>query len=165
MAGITAIDMYVVCDNGPYDQAGDSGQSGRIVSLLYQPPAMRWRGISVLTNTVPRSAQSSPGGMQGITLMEPLLAKAARQLKIDQVEMHRINAPEGKAQFGPPGERQAGLPDQLLHQGRARHAAPKCSSWDERKAIERKRNGTKVRGVGVSSSTFVAGREAMTGSS
>jgi xanthine dehydrogenase molybdenum-binding subunit len=61
---------------------------------------MRWRGISVLTNTVPRSAQSSPGGMQGITLMEPLLAKAARQLNIDQVAMRRINAPEGKALWG-----------------------------------------------------------------
>ena len=40
--------------------------TGRMVSLLYQPPAMRWRGVSVLTNTPPRRAQSQPGGMQGI---------------------------------------------------------------------------------------------------
>ncbi len=95
-------------------QAGDFNMAGRIVSLLYQPPAMRWRGISVLTNTVPRSAQSSPGGMQGITLMEPLLAKAARQLNVDQVEIRKINAPEGKALWGPPAERQARLYHQLL---------------------------------------------------
>ena len=77
---ITALDMFVICDNGPYDPVGDADSSGRIVSLLYQPPAMRWRGVTVLTNTPPRSAQSSPGGMQGITLMEPVIAKAARKL-------------------------------------------------------------------------------------
>jgi len=57
---ITAVDLSVVCSNGPYDKMGDSASSGRTVSLLYQPPAMRWSGVSVLTNTPPRSAQSSP---------------------------------------------------------------------------------------------------------
>ena len=33
--------MFVICDNGPYDQVGDAASSGRIVSLLYQPLAMR----------------------------------------------------------------------------------------------------------------------------
>ena len=82
--------------------------SGRIVSLLYQPPAMRWRGISVLTNTAPRSAQSSPGGMQGITLMEPMIAKAARKLNIDQVENsldQRAGREGARSDLGP--ERQA----------------------------------------------------------
>src|ERR1700733_12689557 len=37
---ITALDMFVICDNGPYDAVGDSPSSGRIVSLLYQPQAM-----------------------------------------------------------------------------------------------------------------------------
>ena len=126
---ITAVDMYSVLDNGPYDQAGDCGQSGRIVSLLYQPPAMRWRGISVLTNTVPRSAQSSPGGMQGITIMEPLLAKAARQLKVDQVEIHRINAPVSKVPFGPPGpKRSARLPGPAVSSRTRSSRAPRDSS-------------------------------------
>src|SRR5271166_6117183 len=53
---ITALDMFVICDNGPYDAVGDAPSSGRIVSLLYQPQAMRWRGLTVLTNTPPRSA-------------------------------------------------------------------------------------------------------------
>ena len=117
---ITALDMFVICDNGPYDQVGDAASSGRIVSLLYQPQAMRWRGVTVLTNTPPRSAQSSPGGMQGITLMEPILAKAARKLGVDQVAIRRINAPEGKAKFGPFGGRQASLRHQRVHQGSAR---------------------------------------------
>jgi xanthine dehydrogenase molybdenum-binding subunit len=98
---ITALDMFVICDNGPYDSVGDAPSSGRIVSLLYQPQAMRWRGLTVLTNTPPRSAQSSPGGLQGIVIIEPIIAKAARKLGIDQVAIRRINCPEGKAPLGP----------------------------------------------------------------
>src|SRR4029450_8688105 len=100
-----ALDMFVVTENGPYEPVGDTGQSGRQVSLLYQPLAMRWRGVSVLTNTPPRRAQSQPGGMQGIVLMEPILAKASRKLNVDQVAIHRTNAPEGKAVFGRPNPR------------------------------------------------------------
>jgi len=46
-----------------------------------------------------------------------VIAKAARQLGIDQVEIRKINAPAGKAKFGP-GEcaGQQGVSDQLLHQ-------------------------------------------------
>src|ERR1700733_7908424 len=98
---ILALDMFVISNNGPYDANGDVPSSGRIVSLLYQPQAMRWRGATILTNTPPRSAQSSPGGLQGIIMMEPIIAKAARKLGLDQVAIRRINCPEGKAPFGP----------------------------------------------------------------
>src|ERR1039457_6272585 len=84
---ITALDMFVICNNGPYDAMGDGPTSGRMVSLLYQPQAMRWRGITVLTNTPPRSAQSAPGGMQGIAIFDPILAKAARRLGLDQIDI------------------------------------------------------------------------------
>ena len=84
---------------------------------MFQPEAMRWRGVTAITNTPPRRAQSQPGGMQGIVLMEPVIAKAARQLGIDQVEIRKINAPAGKAKFGPANARgQPGVFDQLLHQ-------------------------------------------------
>ena len=154
---ITALDMFVVNENGPYEPVGDTGQTGRQVSLLYQPPAMRWRGVSVLTNTPPRRAQSQPGGMQGITLMEPILAKASRKLGVDQVAIHRINAPEGKAKFGPAnprGERPyatSAFVKQALDRG------AEMFRWNERKAQGGKRQGSKVRGYGVSTSSFVAG--------
>jgi CO/xanthine dehydrogenase Mo-binding subunit len=93
---ITSLDMYAIGENGPYEQAGDAGQTGRIVSLLYQPEAMHFRTSTVLTNTPPRRAQSQPGGMQGIMLMEPVVAKAARKLGIDQVAIRKINAPAGR---------------------------------------------------------------------
>jgi xanthine dehydrogenase molybdenum-binding subunit len=153
---ITALDMFVICDNGPYDAVGDAPSSGRIVSLLYQPQAMRWRGVTVLTNTPPRSAQSSPGGLQGIVILEPIIAKAARRLGVDQVAIRRVNCPEGKAQFGPAvqGKRQyatSAFIKEALDRGAEQF------NWSERVARTPKRIGTKVRGVGVSLSCYVGG--------
>jgi CO/xanthine dehydrogenase Mo-binding subunit len=153
---ITALDMFVICDNGPYDAVGDASSSGRIVSLLYQPQAMRWRGLTVLTNTPPRSAQSSPGGLQGIVITEPIIAKAARKLGIDQVAIRRINCPEGKALLGPvvQGKRQYAT-SAFLKEALDRGAEQ--FKWNERVARTTKKIGTKVRGVGVSLSCYVGG--------
>jgi len=153
---ITALDMFVICDNGPYDAVGDAASSGRIVSLLYQPQAMRWRGVTVLTNTPPRSAQSSPGGLQGIVIIEPIIAKAARKLGVDQVAIRRINCPEGKASFGPAvqGKRPYAT-SAFLKEALDRGAEQ--FKWSERVARTPKRMGTKVRGVGVSLSCYVGG--------
>jgi CO/xanthine dehydrogenase Mo-binding subunit len=154
---VTALDMFVVNENGPYEPVGDTGMTGRMVSLLYQPPAMRWRGVSVLTNTPPRRAQSQPGGMQGITLMEPILSKAAHKLGVDQVAIHRVNAPEGKAKFGPvnPRGERAYATSAFVKEALDRGAAQ--FRWNERKAQGGKRQGPKVRGYGVATSAFVAG--------
>src|SRR5262249_31581497 len=154
---ITALDMFVVNENGPYEPVGDTGQSGRQVSLLFQPEAMRWRGISVLTNTPPRRAQSQPGGLQGILLMEPILAKASRKLGVDQVAIHRINAPEGKAKFGPanPRGQRAYATSAFIKEALDRGAEQ--FRWEARKVQGGKRNGSKVRGYGVAMSSFVAG--------
>jgi CO/xanthine dehydrogenase Mo-binding subunit len=153
---ITALDMFVVSNNGPYDAQGDVPSSGRIVSLLYQPQAMRWRGVTVLTNTPPRSAQSSPGGLQGIVIIEPIIAKAARKLGVDQVAIRRINCPEGKAPFGPlvQGKQQYAT-SAFLKEALDRGAEQ--FQWSERVARNPKRIGTKVRGVGVSLSCYVGG--------
>ena len=104
---ITALDMFTVVEGGPYGPGGDGNTASRFASLMFQPETMRWRGITAITNTPPRGAQSQPGGMQGIVLMEPVVAKAARKLGIDQVEIRKINAPEGKAKFGPGQSRRA----------------------------------------------------------
>src|SRR5271154_2043375 len=153
---ITALDMFVICDNGPYDSVGDAFSSGRIVSLLYQPKAMRWRGVTVLTNTPPRSAQSSPGGLQGIVSVEPIIAKAARKLGLDQVAIRRINCPEGKAELGPEvhGKR-AYATSAFIKEALDRGAEQ--FKWQERIARTPKRIGTKVRGVGVAVSCYVGG--------
>ena len=154
---VTALDMFVVNENGPYEPVGDTGQAGTQVSLLYQPLAMRWRGVSVLTNTPPRRAQSQPGGMQGIVLMEPILAKASRKLGVDQVAIHRVNAPEGKAVFGRPNPRGERPHATSAFVKEALDKGAELFRWNERKAQGGKRQGSKVRGYGVATSSFVAG--------
>ena len=153
---ILALDMFVISDNGPYDAQGDSPTSGHMVSLLYQPQAMRWRGVTVLTNTPPRSAQSSPGGLQGIAIIEPIIAKAARKLGLDQVAIRSINCPEGKAQYGPPVQGQLQHATSAFLKDALQRGAEKFN-WTERVARNPKRIGSKVRGVGVSLSCYVGG--------
>jgi CO/xanthine dehydrogenase Mo-binding subunit len=155
---LLALDMFVICDNGPYVAVSDAGSSGRIVSLLYQPETMRFGGVTVLTNTPPRGAQSSPGGMQGITIMENMMTKAARKLGVDQVAIRRINAPEGKAKmgpaFGPRGTRAyctSSFVKQALDKGSEQFR------WAERAAKSPQKNGTRVRGVGCSVSCYSGG--------
>ncbi len=98
---LLALDLFLIGENSAYEAQGDAAGGGRFVSLLYQPVAMRSRAITVLTNTPPRRAQSQPGGLQAIMMIEPVVAKAARQLGVDQVAIRRLNAPEGKAKWGP----------------------------------------------------------------
>ena len=154
---ITAVDMFTIVEGGPYGPGGDGNSASRYASLMFQPEAMRWRGVTAITNTPPRGAQSQPGGMQGITFMEPILAKAARKLGVDQVEIRKINSPEGKARFGPAnaaGNRTyttSCFLKEALDKG-----APEFG-WDARKARSGQRNGTKVTGVGVAVSGFVGG--------
>ncbi|HEV2322378.1 MAG TPA: xanthine dehydrogenase family protein molybdopterin-binding subunit [Terracidiphilus sp.] len=153
---ITALDMFLVSDAGSYGSNGDGGACGQITSLLYQPQAMRWRNVTVATNTPPRSAQSAPGGMQAIAIIEPILSKAARKLGLDQVALRRVNCPEGKAQYGPPnheGERDyvtSCYLKQALDEG------AKQFNWSQR-AAQQKQSGTKVRGLGVALSCYHGG--------
>lgn len=154
---ITALDGFALVDNGPYDAVSDGRSAGDHISLAYQPPAMRWRYTTVLTNTPPRGAQRAPGGLQGIALMEPLLARAAAQLGIDQVAIHRINAPEGKAPFGPPNARGARPYVTSAFAKQALDRGAELFDWEARKNVSGRRAGSKVRGVGVALSAYSAG--------
>src|SRR5258705_332987 len=153
---ITALDMYVVANNGPYEQQGDAANSGDVISLLYQPRAMRWRAVVVLTNTPPRSAQSAPGGLQGIAILEPILAKAARILGIDQVAIRSLNCAEGKSPFGRPQQGvQRHSTSAFVKEALARGA--ERFKWRDRLARRQRRAGSKVRGVGVALGCFHGG--------
>ena len=46
---LLALDLFTVGENSAYEPRGDAGSGGRIVSLLYQPQAMRMRYSTVLT--------------------------------------------------------------------------------------------------------------------
>jgi xanthine dehydrogenase molybdenum-binding subunit len=154
---ITAIDMFTVVEGGPYGPGGDGNSASRFASLMFQPEAMRWRGVTAITNTPPRRAQSQPGGMQGIVLMEAVVDKGARKLGIDQVEMRKINAPAGRAQFGPSNAQGSRTTTTSCFLKEALDKGAQLFKWDERKALNGKRQGSKVRGSGVAISSYNAG--------
>ena len=154
---ITALDIFILQDTGPYGPYGDHRSAGRAASINYQPRAMRWRAINVATNTPPRSQQRSPGEMQASGIVEPVITKAAKQLGIDQVEIRRLNAPEGKAPFGPVDQdgRRNYLTSAFVKEALDRGV--ELFNWDGRKARAGQRQGSKVRGVGVAVGTHGAG--------
>jgi len=154
---LLAVDMYMVQDAGPYEDQYDLMLAPGITSLAYQPVAMRFRGVSVLTNTPPRTSQRSPGGMQQNAIMEPLLAKAARQLGVDSVALHRLNAPAGKAHMGParPDGTRGYVTSAFVTEALDRGAA--LFDWTGRKTRSGVRRGSKARGIGVAVSPFIGG--------
>ena len=146
---VTALDLFIVEDNGAYGPMGDYRSAGNAASLIWQPLAMRWRGVAVITNTPPRTQQRSPGPMQANGIMEPIVTKAATQLGLDQLAIRRINSPEGKALYGPPRPNGARAHTTSAFVKQAMDRGAEMFKWDERKARAGKRQGSKVRGLGV----------------
>ena len=153
---ITALDIHAVGDGGPYGRRGDHMNVGNIGSVCYQPLAMHMRATGVYTNTPPRGAQRGPGGVQSMTILSPIIQKAAKQLGLDQVEVLKINAPAGQAEYGAPGQDgQRGHVSSAF----AKEAIEKGAelfNWRER--VQRpRRTGSKVTGIGVALSAYSAG--------
>ena len=149
---VTAADLYIVQENGPTTGFPDWPSSGETVSILYQPPAMRFRGIAVMTNTPPRSAQRGPGHNQTVAAVEPLIDKAARQLGIDRYEIRRINGPKQGAVVG---ENRAPVTSCYLEE--ARDKAAMLFNYEQKKALSGQRNGSKVTGIGIGQAFHPAG--------
>jgi CO/xanthine dehydrogenase Mo-binding subunit len=164
---VTAVDAFIIEDSGPYRGQGDNAQATNLATLLYQAPNARFRGLSVATNTPPRVSQRAPGGLQSAILFEPLVNKAAKQLGIDQVEIRKINAPVNGSFFGlnpvanATRPRTAKVTSSYIKEALDRGA--ELFNWNERKQRNGQRSGSKVRGVGVSYSTFTAGSIGMDG--
>jgi CO/xanthine dehydrogenase Mo-binding subunit len=149
---ITAADLYIIQENGPTTGFPDWPSSGETVSILYQPPAMRFRGLAVMTNTPPRSAQRGPGHNQTVAAVEPLIDKAAKQLGLDRYEIRRLNGPRMDAKLG---ENQGPVTSCYLQEAFEKGAA--LFNWEERKLASGQRNGSKVTGIGVGQAFHPAG--------
>ena len=160
---ITALDIHGVGDQGPYGRSGDAMNVAGIGSLCYQPLACRMRGTNVYTNTPPRGPQRAPGGVQSMTMLEPIIQKAAKLLGLDQVDVHKINAPEGQARFGPPGlnGEQGNVSSAFAKE--AIDIGAELFNWEERKQRSGQRNGSKVTGVGMTLSAYSAGASGVDG--
>ncbi len=141
---LLAADLYVVQESGPHTGFFDYKNAGDAVSLVYQPAAMRWRGVPVYTNTPTRTAQRGPGYNQIIFATEPLIDKAARELGIDRLAIRRLNDPENGSVFGP---RRTPVTSSYIKDALAKGA--EIFKWDERKKRNGKRTGSKVTAIAV----------------
>jgi CO/xanthine dehydrogenase Mo-binding subunit len=155
---MTGLDLFIVQDQGPYGRSGDVFTAATVASLTYQPLNMRFQGVSVFTNTPPRSAQRAPGGAQIIGMLEPLVDKAARELGMDRVEIRKINAPDNDGWVGPS---QASLTSAYPRE--ALDMAAEIFGWEEKQALSGRREGTKATGLGIGVSPFVAGSSGFDG--
>jgi len=155
---VTAADLFVVQQNGPYSGGGDYGAAAGAITLLYQPRAMRYRGVAVSTNTTPTGAQRGPGQNQIAGAIEPLLDKAANALGLDRVQLRRINAADKNAKFdGTQGPVTSAYQREALERGAA------AFNWDQRKARSGQARGSKVTGIGVGQAFHSAGRSGYDG--
>jgi CO/xanthine dehydrogenase Mo-binding subunit len=155
---LTAVDMYVIHSNGPYTGFWDYQNAGQAVSIVYQPLAMRWRGISVLTNTPPRSAQRGPGENQTAAVIEPFLDKAARHLGLDRLAVRRLNAPDHDGKIG---SKQDPITSSYLRQALDKGATR--FNWAQKAALSGQRQGSKVTGIGVGTAYHSAGQSGFDG--
>ena len=160
---ITAVDIHAIGDGGPYGRSGDHMNVGGIGSLCYQPMSMRMRGTGVYTNTPPRGAQRGPGGVQSMTMLEPIIAKAAKQLGLDSVEVHKINAPEGQATYGAPRQdgTQGNVSSAFVKEAIDKGA--ELFNWSERVQRSGRRTGSKLTGIGMAVSSYSAGASGVDG--
>ena len=149
---ISALDMYVIQENGAYRGGGDWTAAGDAVSLVYTPEAMRFRGIPVYTNTPIRGAQRGPGQNQIACVVEPLLDKAAEKLGLDQLAVRHINAPDNDSKYG----RRQG-PVTSVYMREALDKGSEAFDWAGKKQKSRQKSGSKVIGVGIGQAYHSAG--------
>ncbi|MCC7033279.1 MAG: xanthine dehydrogenase family protein molybdopterin-binding subunit [Acidobacteria bacterium] len=158
---LTAIDMFIVEAAGPYRRQGDHATSANNTSLMYQVPNMRFRGVSVATNTPPGTSQRAPGGLQASVMVEPMVDEAARKLGLDRIAIRKINSPEGQAQFGlapvnaPPGRPRNKVTSCFVKECLDKGA--ELFNWAERSKRSGQRRGNKVTGVAVATGSYTAG--------
>lgn len=155
---LLAADLYLVQENGPNTGAGDFRAAGNCMSLVYQPTAMRWRAMPVLTNTPPVGAQRGPGENQLTAAIEPMLDRAARELGIDRLAIRVMNAPNSDSKLG---KDQGPVTSAFMKE--ALEKAGELFNWNERKARSGQRNGTKVTGVGIGQGYHSAGSNGFDG--
>jgi xanthine dehydrogenase molybdenum-binding subunit len=152
---LLAADVYVVQDSGAHISFWDYRAFGEALGLVYQPRAMRWRGVPVFCNAPTRTAQRGPGQNQMACVMEPLIDRAARELKVDRVAIRSLNNPvNGNFMGGAEGKRG---PVTSAYIKEALDKGKKAFNWDERKKKSGQKNGAKVTGIGVGQAFHPAG--------
>src|SRR4029077_8583039 len=126
--------------------------------MLYQPAAMRYRAVPVLTNTPPTGPQRGPGENQFVPIIEPIMDKVARELKVDRVAIRKINAPDSSSKIGSDrGPLTSAFIKEALDQGAG------IFNWEQKKGRSGQRNGRKLTGIGIGQGYHSAGSNGFDG--
>lgn len=154
---VTAADVFIVEDIGANASGGDGSSAGGAISMVYDPPAMRFRGLPVLTNTTPRGAQRGPGQNQIAAVMAPLMDRAADELGIDRVDIRLVNAAKSDRRiYEDQGPITSAYMDDAIRQG------AEMFDWASKRGRP-KRNGNKVIGLGIGQGYHSAGTSGFDG--
>ena len=150
---LLAVDLYIVQSCGPNGGFPDYNSAADAVSLCYQPNAMHYRGVPVLTNTPPGGAQRGPGQNQIAMVMGPLLDRAAKELNIDRLEIRKMNAPTNQSAYGADKKKKvtSAYIVEALNEGAQKF------KWDQKIKKSGQKNGSKVIGVGIGQAYHSAG--------
>jgi len=149
---LLAADLYIIQENGACNSFFDFRNAPDGLSVLYQPEAMRWRGMPVFANSPIRSAQRGPGYNQMVHIMEPLMDKAARELKIDRLAIRLRNIGGINAPIGPQR-----TPASSCYEKEALEKGAEIFGWQQRLARNGQRNGSKVTAIAVGQAFHPAG--------
>ncbi|MFM1886833.1 MAG: hypothetical protein RL026_1990 [Pseudomonadota bacterium] len=149
---LLAADLYVVQENGAHNSFPDFRNAGDALSMMYQPEAMRFRGLPVHANSIQRSAQRGPGYNQLAHIIEPLLDRAARELGVDRLEIRRLNAPQTRSPVGKDRK-----PVSSCYLKEALESGAAKFDYAARKARSGQRQGAKVTGIGIGQAYHPAG--------
>ena len=155
---MAAADLYIVSDNGGKGGGADAYSAGDLISMLYQPDAIRFRGVSIGTNTAHRGAQRGPGQNQIAPIISPILDKAADELGLSRLAIRRINTPVSGDVGGP-----RRTPFTSAYMPEALDQAAAGFDWEARQSRRRRRSGSKVIGLGIGQGYHNAGRSGMDG--
>ncbi len=140
---VCGVDLAIVNDGGATG-GGSGNSSAQHVTVCLQPEAMRYRGVSVYTNTTPRGAQRGPGQNEMAAVLSPMTDKLAAAVGLDRVDFRRMNALRSDGyQGGSQGAVTSSFIAEALDQGRREF------NWNERETQSRDLGGSKKRGVGV----------------
>ena len=140
---VTAVDLVIVNDGG-MTGGGSGNSSAQHVTVAYQPDNMRFRMISVYTNTTPRGAQRGPGQNEMAAVLAPMTDKLAKAVGMDRAAFRRVNALNSDGfQGGSQGPVTSAFVAEAIDQG------SRAFNWADREALPRDLGGSKRRGVGM----------------
>ena len=127
--------MYTVCDNGPYDAPGRLPVRRHVgVARLSARNDALARSDGVDQHAAEDVAARARAACRASASSSRSLSKAAKKLGLDQVEVRKINAPAGKAPFGPalPNGKQAYVTSAFVKE--ALDKGRELFEWEAKKA-------------------------------